>query len=482
MPNPKLLVEPSGLDAQFRLIPDDDEREEGQLDDDDDDDDEEEEEEEKVDQNANNNGNDANGGDKLENPETKKPAKIKSKPKISLFEMQSFLIALILPEPRLSTPPTWCRVLRCLRAANVGIFLLDNEDLDWIENKGSKFTHAFRFDAAPNWIESLTSVPLSRRQQNLAAPSMFGAENGIFERDLNAMPRVSKTELLLSPLQMIVENYPLPEQDGIKILRKRFTEPNNDSPIFAIDCEMCMTYKSELTKVSIVDEELRVVYDELVKPDQPITNYLTRYSGITESMMENVGTTIDDVHSFMRENIPRDAIFCGHSLNNDLTAMQIYHPYVIDTSVIYNRSGIRHYKPSLKSLAYELLGREIQTSNQIGHDSLEDAITAMELVKLKLVNGILFGDSVAYERSQGLRYDSKTGTTNLQIDKFIEKHKVTTLSYRFIDTTPGARCLYIHDKQGPLDQGVKDTINYLLEKNSAICVILTNSGECYVKF
>lgn len=485
MPNPKLIVEPAGLEAQFRLIPDNDELEEGQIDSDDESEDENEVKEDVGEDKGENPTQESIEEDEKQTSDSNgnqtSTTKTKKQPQISLFEIQSFLIALMLPEPRLSQPPTWCRVLRCMRASNVGVFLLDNVDLDWIDDKGSKFSHAFRFESSPSWIEQLTRVALSRRLQNMTLPREFGAANGRFESDINAIPRISKTSLVLSPLQMIVERYPMPTEEHIKILRSKYHSITDHSPMFAIDCEMCITDRSELTKISIVDEELRVVYHELVKPLKPITNYLTRYSGITKASMENVTTTLEDVHRFMR-TLPRDSVFCGHSLNMDLAAIQIFHPYVIDTSVIYNRTGQRSYKPSLKSLAYELLGKEIQTVDKLGHDSLEDAMTAMELVKLKLVNGILFGDSVAIEVSQGIKYDSKTGITHLQIDKFIERHNLTPLSYRYIDTTPGARCLYVHNKQEPLDQDVKDAISYLLGKNTAICVILTNSGECYVKF
>lgn len=486
MPSAKFIVNSTGLDAQFRLIPDNEEKEEGEIEDDDDEDEDEEDqngekqaEEEKSPKNGTSDGiTDADHKDPSSNGKDDK--KNSKTPRISLFEMQSFLVALVLPEPRLSTPPNWCRVIRCMKASNVGIFLFDNDDLSWIENKASQFSYAFKFETSPNWIEQLTSVPLSRRLQVMENSAEHG--RGTYERDLNAEHKIPKTSLILSPIQMIAESYPMPTEEGIRILRSKYKSVTDNSPMFGLDCEMCITDRSELTRISIIDEDMRVVYNELVKPEREITDYLTRYSGITPDMMKDVTTTIEDVQEFMRENLPRDSIFCGHSLNMDLSAIQIFHPYVIDTSVIYNRTGIRSQKPSLKALAYLFLGKYIQNAHMIGHDSLEDAITSLELVKLKLVNGLLFGDAVALEKSQGIKYDQKTGITHLQIDKFIERHNVTPLTYRNVDTTPGARSLYIHDTQDALDPLVKEAVLSLLQKDKAICVVLTGSGECYVKF
>jgi hypothetical protein len=43
-------------------------------------------------------------------------------------------------------------------------------------------------------------------------------------------------------------------------------------------CSKCSTTKGmELTRVSLVDEDLNVVYDALVKPQAPVVDYLTRY-------------------------------------------------------------------------------------------------------------------------------------------------------------------------------------------------------------
>jgi hypothetical protein len=63
------------------------------------------------------------------------------------------------------------------------------------------------------------------------------------------------------------------------------------------------------------------------------------------------------------------------------------HPYVIDTSVIYNITGDRSRKTKLALLAQRFLGEEIQQGTQ-GHCSVEDSSTCMKLTQLKLANGI----------------------------------------------------------------------------------------------
>jgi RNA exonuclease len=49
--------------------------------------------------------------------------------------------------------------------------------------------------------------------------------------------------------------------------------------VLAMDCEMCMTGENEfsLTRISVVGWDGSVVIDELVKPDKPITDYVTQY-------------------------------------------------------------------------------------------------------------------------------------------------------------------------------------------------------------
>lgn len=64
------------------------------------------------------------------------------------------------------------------------------------------------------------------------------------------------------------------------------------------------------------------------------------------------------------------------------------HPYVIDTSVIYNLTGIRKYKSKLSKLSAEFLKEEIQQRGAEGHDSVEDSLAALKLVQHKLTKSM----------------------------------------------------------------------------------------------
>lgn len=208
--------------------------------------------------------------------------------------------------------------------------------------------------------------------------------------------------LLLNPLVMLVENYPLPvkgrQEDKYRdyvFTKDVYEDVTTSSPLFAVDCEMCLTENNilEVARITIVDENLEVVLDTLVKPESPITNYLTSFSGITAPMLINVSTTLADVQQKIRTLLPADAILCGQSLNSDLHALKMMHPYVIDTSIIYNISGVRQKKPSLKLLSQMFLNTEIQSSSK-GHCSAEDSMATMRLVQHKLQHSVEYGDVV----------------------------------------------------------------------------------------
>nr|CDS29627.1 interferon stimulated 20 kDa exonuclease [Hymenolepis microstoma] len=185
----------------------------------------------------------------------------------------------------------------------------------------------------------------------------------------------------------MVENHPEGNRSshvfrGLELLK------NNDFPTgpIALDCEMVGVGKnkrSALARVSIVDYTGGVLYDVISRPDEPITDFRTRYSGIRPIDMENA-LPFKSVQSDVQQII-ENRVVVGHMIKNDFTALQLTHPpeLVRDTgtsplvSKLVNRNG--KGPVGLKYLALELLGLEIQTGE---HDSIVDAQTTLAIYQL----------------------------------------------------------------------------------------------------
>ncbi|XP_068279054.1 RNA exonuclease 1 homolog [Nyctibius grandis] len=154
--------------------------------------------------------------------------------------------------------------------------------------------------------------------------------------------------------------------------------------VYALDCETCYTVHGlELTRVTVVDAKLQVVYDTFVKPDGKVVDYDTRLSGVTEDDLKNSTTSLRDVQAILLNLFSADTILIGHCLENDLLALKLIHDTVVDTSIVFpHRLGLPH-KRTLRSLMADYL-RRIRQDDVGGHNSREDAIACMELILWKV--------------------------------------------------------------------------------------------------
>lgn len=281
---------------------------------------------------------------------------------------------------------------------------------------------------------SLEAAMHLNKDHHLIAKSVFPINGDISSEDskeLHEGETFPRTRLLLSPLQMMIEGYPMPlsgefaeRYRDFRLSCKEYKPVTSKSPMFGLDCEMCRTAKAEneLTRVSIVDENYQSVYETLVRPDNQITNYLTEWSGITAEMMKDVTKTLKQVQEDVRNLLPADAILVGQSLNCDLSAMRLMHPYVIDTSVIFNINGDRNKKAKLQVLAKTFLNLEIQMK-KTGHSSIEDSIASLKLTKLKLSQDIYYGDAALQEKRKIIDDQTYTGIANSSGDAGVGKEQ-----------------------------------------------------------
>jgi len=226
-----------------------------------------------------------------------------------------------------------------------------------------------------------------------------------FQKEKDSLKELSledstKLALLTTIEDMANFGYPLPcfkddDVPGIPFViptKEKYTRVTKDSPIYVLDCEMCVTElnRSEITRVTLITEDGSVLIDSFVKPINKITDYVTCYSGVAEESLKNVSTQLTDIQEAFRRILPPDAILCAHSIENDLKALRMSHPYCIDVGSAYKMHS-KKCRSSLRALMYYYFNEKIQSSG-MGHCSYEDAWAALRLLKLKLDNGILFGN------------------------------------------------------------------------------------------
>lgn len=181
---------------------------------------------------------------------------------------------------------------------------------------------------------------------------------------------VHRGELELANYEGYVETKDKPELD------------KNKHGIYALDCEMCYTtHGLELTRVTVINHKYDVVYERLVKPDRPILDYNTKFSGIREGDLDKVETSLADVQRDLLKMFSSKTLLIGHSLDSDMKALKLFHRHFIDTAQLFPHKRGLPFKRALRTLMVENLRVIIQEDS--GHDSKEDASAAFRLVMWK---------------------------------------------------------------------------------------------------
>ena len=189
-------------------------------------------------------------------------------------------------------------------------------------------------------------------------------------------------------------------------------EAGSKRPV-CIDGEMGYTVQGlELIRLTATSwpggEEL---LDVLVRPIGEVLDLNSRFSGVWPQQMANAkpwtpgkydasptapdqnGTSQKELRivnspaearSLLFQHLSPQTPLIGHGLENDLNAVRIVHPTIIDTALLYPHIAGLPYRNGLKALMLKHLGRHIQVVSDEklrGHDSKEDANAAGDLVR-----------------------------------------------------------------------------------------------------
>nr|XP_043606552.1 small RNA degrading nuclease 1 [Erigeron canadensis] len=188
------------------------------------------------------------------------------------------------------------------------------------------------------------------------------------------------------PQYTLTYTFPVHEEGWLVTKSRKKNKATRSNTMIAVDCEMvlCEDGTEALVRVCVVDRDLQVKLDELVKPEKVVTDYRTHITGVAAKDLEKVTCSLQDVQISMMKLLSRGTILVGHSLNNDLQALKIEHTRIIDTSLIFKFwSGSNFRRPSLNDLCKSVLKYELRKEGA-PHDCLEDARAAMKLALAKI--------------------------------------------------------------------------------------------------
>jgi hypothetical protein len=169
------------------------------------------------------------------------------------------------------------------------------------------------------------------------------------------------------------------------------------------DCEMGYTcYGLELIRLTATSwPSGSPLIDVLVRPIGAILDLNSRFSGVHPEQFFNapeydlvkVAKDPKTLHIVPHPAAARDLLcsyltlntpLLGHALENDLNAVRLIHPTIVDTVLLFPHPAGLPVRNGLRNLTKMKLDWDIQQGGAAGHDSLEDARAAGELVRYKV--------------------------------------------------------------------------------------------------
>ncbi|XP_038182309.1 RNA exonuclease 5 isoform X5 [Arvicola amphibius] len=241
--------------------------------------------------------------------------------------------------------PSWCQLLHQNHLNNVVVIILKGMSQlhfyrFYLEFRFLRKTFRHKFSLPPPKSSFLFDV-IGLQKKKLARGFPRTVKGGpltsaILKSSINLQndpiiqkygcEKVGLTRCLLTKREMEIFHFPLQGSPNCEnfILAKCNGSITDNSPLFGLSCQMCLTSKGrELTRISLVAEGGHCIMDELVKPEFKIMDSFTSFSGITKKILNPVPTELKDVQNLLRQLLPPDAVLVGHSLDLDLKVLKI---------------------------------------------------------------------------------------------------------------------------------------------------------------
>ncbi|KAM3532507.1 hypothetical protein MY4038_003985 [Beauveria bassiana] len=237
----------------------------------------------------------------------------------------------------------------------------------------------------PSWkVPSVIAFQVKDANNKLDSTWRDQLDTSVLYQDVNPHPPESKTyKVLKHP-----EDHPGPDtiialDTEFVAVRQPEIEMNSDGERETIRPIVYALARASVVRGQGEDEGLPFI-DDYITIKEPIVDYLTSYSGITQSdldprISQHSLLPLKMVYKKLWVLLNLGCKFLGHGLKQDFRVINIHVPksQTIDTiDLFYLKTRLR--KLSLAFLAWYLLKEDIQMET---HDSIEDSRTALKLYR-----------------------------------------------------------------------------------------------------
>lgn len=230
----------------------------------------------------------------------------------------------------------------------------------------------------------IVSSALKQFDPTAPALALWAKENDISSQDLAAAYGNSSTASLRTTATKRSSVAEVRDNEDVVNGGLSATAEAEAGKYISMDCEMVGVgptpdKDSALARISIVNYHGQQLYDSFVLPKEAVADYRTYVSGITPLLLQSA-RTLEEVQRDVAK-LMDGRILVGHAVRHDLDALLLGHPKrdIRDTSRYPGYRNLAGGKtPSLKKLAREVLGMDIQSGE---HSSVEDARATMLLFR-----------------------------------------------------------------------------------------------------
>ncbi len=162
----------------------------------------------------------------------------------------------------------------------------------------------------------------------------------------------------------------------------------NETPLVILDIETTglSPYRhgiTEIAAVKVVGGEIVDRFHTMVNPAQPIPRFITRLTGIDDSMVADapsIRQVLPTLHNFMK-----DAIFVGHNVGFDHKFIdhfsRMYFGRGVENEVLCTCKLARRLLPDLPSKKLTALCEYFQIENTQAHRAMNDVLATTALMQ-----------------------------------------------------------------------------------------------------